>query len=71
MDKYKDINYCRNEILEARKIMCDKNTTIDEMNNLIKAIAYIYLYCPKEFMMIAKSTLDEAQRRLQFLEFGF
>lgn len=64
---YKDINYCRQEILHARQIMTTVPFTEEQAKNLIKGLSFVYLYGPEELTMIAKATIDEVMTRSGYI----
>lgn len=65
---YDDIEYCRKEILLARVIFGNKNTTREQYEAMEKGLALIFLYCPEELTIIAQATLNEATYRQSFFE---
>lgn len=64
---YKDISYCRQEILHARQIMTTVPFTEEQAENVIKGLGFVYLYGPEETMILAKATIDEVMTRRSYL----
>ncbi len=57
---YKNDDYVRDELVEARRLMGLKTTNLD---NLIFAVALLYLHCGERWRMMAETTLMEITMR--------
>ncbi len=57
---YKNDDYVREELVEARRLMGLKTTNLD---NLIGAVALLYLYCGNRWRGMAETTLMEITMR--------
>lgn len=62
-DLFKDANYCRSQILEARQLFGDKTTSEKQYDAMERALAFGLLYCPDEMIAPLHSTLLEATKR--------
>lgn len=60
---YDDSEYCTSEILLARKIFGNRNTTEDQFEAMLKGLGLMVLYCPEEIKVLAQSTFMEATMR--------
>lgn len=68
-DAYKNPDYCKQEIMLARKIFGDKNTTAEQYKAMESSLAFMYLYCPESIKEIALATLQEAEKRKFYFEY--
>ncbi len=57
---YKDDDYVRNELVEARRLMGLKTTNLD---NLIDGVVLLYLHCGNRWRGMALTTLMEITLR--------
>lgn len=60
---FKDEDFCKSEILEARKLFSNINATFDQYQNLIKGLMLMLVYCPEKLTANVRATIDEAERR--------
>jgi len=67
-DLYQNLNFCKNEVLEARKIMTSPGFTKEKAQAVGKGLALVYLYCPQTFEDVALSTLEELNFRERFTQ---
>jgi hypothetical protein len=62
---FKDDNYCKEQIIEARRLMGLKSTNFE---NLTKACTHMYLHCSEKMRIFVKATLEEVVKRKIFME---
>jgi hypothetical protein len=67
-DAYKSADYCKQEIMLARKIFGDKNTTPEQYDAMQSSLSFMYLYCPEDLKKIVLATLQESERRKFYFE---
>lgn len=60
---FKDKEFCRNEILEARKLFGNINATFEQYDNLIKGLMIMFIHCPEELVVTVRATIQEAEKR--------
>lgn len=64
---FKDSEYCKKQLVEARRIMGKKSLTKEKSEKLSFTLGAMYLYCPDDMKDIVYATLSELTRREQFL----
>ena len=62
-DNFKDTEFCRSQILEAREIFGNKNTSLIQYDVMKRVLSFGCLYSSKEMSSLFQSTLQEAIRR--------
>lgn len=63
-DLYADDEYCKREIVQARRLFGDTNTTETQYDAMEKALTMIFLHAASfEISQMAHMTLNEAQMR--------
>ena len=63
--------YCKDEILRIRESFSNKNTFNSKTIEASKySLAFMYLYCPEKLQSLVEATLNEIDRREQFLLLG-
>ena len=63
--------YCKDEILRIRESWGNKNSFNSKSIDASRySLGFMYLYCPDKIKELVKSTLNELDRREQFLLFG-
>lgn len=60
---YADKENCYAEIREARQLFGNKNTTEGQYDQMQRALAFMFLYCPKEIQSVVQATMNEAEAR--------
>jgi hypothetical protein len=60
---FKDEDFCKGEILEARKLFGNINATFDQYQNLIKGLMIMLVHCPDKLVTIVQATIKEAEKR--------
>lgn len=60
---YKDIEYCHQELRNAREGFGSTQTTKKGFENIVKSLTIMYLHCPVEVQDIVEYTLSEAIMR--------
>lgn len=66
-DLLKDEDYCNEELLRCRGVMCNKNTSEDSWKEMHKVVGLIYLYCPDNIKSIAHAHLLEITMREPYM----
>jgi len=65
---YDDVEYCNKEIISARGLFGNKNTTEDQYEAMLKGLGLVVLYCPKELKVFAQATFMEATMRKPYFQ---
>ena len=60
---FADKKYCYEQLNFAREKFGNKNTTYEQLGNISKTLAFMYLYCPKDIKELVLSTIDELEKR--------
>ena len=68
---FKDKEYCFTEIRRAREIFTSCTYTLEKADSLIKGLALMLLYCPKEIYYQVLSTIEEADMRAQYISTNY
>lgn len=64
---FADKEYCHRELIRARTIFGNRNTSLEDYGNLIKALAFMYIHCPEEIAPLVLATINETNQRLIYL----
>jgi hypothetical protein len=67
---FKDDNYCKEQLVEARKIFGDINTTREQYEAMEEVVGLIYLY-NDNLQCLAEATLHEATIRKVGFEINY
>lgn len=67
---FNDKEYCYSQIREAREIFGNRNTTREQFDAMMRALAFGMLYCPEDIRTFFESTLKEATLRQCHYEFN-
>ena len=62
---YKNDEYVRSELVEAHRLMGSKTTNLE---NLIKGLGFLYLYCNEKMRFMAEAALNEATIRKMYVD---
>jgi len=65
---FSDHDRCINDILLAREVFGNINTTRSEYNDMESVLAFMYLYCPEDLCSTVEGAVHEASRRRLFFE---
>lgn len=60
---------CSKELLMARKIFSDKNTTEEQYDNMERCLAFMYAYGPEKLQDMIWGTMVEATMRKGYFNF--
>lgn len=63
---YSDENNCKNDILIARSMFGDKNTTREQYEQMEKTLGIMYCHCPDSITNSVHSMILEAERRKKY-----
>ena len=67
---FKEKDYCYAELGKARRAFGDTSTSRACFEQMEKALALVYLYCPEEIQGVVLAVLEEAEgRKLWFEKF--
>ncbi len=65
---YDNEDYCIKELMSARDLFSDRNTTEKQYDAMIKAISLVVFYCPIKIKVFAEATIIEANMRRKYFE---
>ena len=60
---YQNKDNCLREMSEARKLWGLKSTTVEQLEQIIKALGLMYLYCPSELETVVLFHIETATTR--------
>jgi len=63
---YKDINFCRNELLEVRDLIGSTKATEHTFDCAFRSLALMRIYAPAEFLPMVDAQLNETVRRQSY-----
>ena len=60
---FRDDAYCGTQIMEARRLFGTTKTTEDQLDRLMRTLAFMYLHCSEELQSAVLATMDELEKR--------
>lgn len=63
-EHFHDINYCRSQILEMRRYVCDKSKLSEHVFRVaFNVLTMMLFHCPEEFVETVRAHLGETNTR--------
>jgi len=68
MDDYKIKENCYRDLTEFRQIMSNKNSTVEQFDEIEKKLATMFMNCPSEIEVLVSAVADEYRFRRAYFE---
>lgn len=67
-EKFADDTYCRSELLQARKIFCNSQTSRESYAGMQNMLLIMLIHCSENMKNMVEATYHESETRRQYFE---